>query len=82
MVRWQDEQGWHWVAPHSATYNFEETPQKLVYSSRKKAIDAVAATCRHNLQMVGELSEMQVRRLDGQWAKEKRTYGKDPEGRG
>lgn len=77
---------WNWVhervhipsGPNELVYE----DQMTVYKTRAEALKETAMTCHNNYRNIGELSELQVRRLDGSWSKDKRTYGKDPAGHG
>lgn len=76
VARWkeQSENHWNWAR--------QDDDSIILYPTRAEAIKRTAETCRNNYRIVGELSELQVRRLDGEWSKDKRTYGKDPQGNG
>lgn len=85
VARWKspEEIGvWRFVSTIETHPESDPTFTIVVYPTRAAAIKATTRTCQWNLKAVGDASELQVRRKDGSWSKDKRTYGKDPEGNG
>ena len=67
--------GYWWIRGREGRRRFQVGHSEF---TRLDAIRRAAAYCRFCRDDFGDLLELRVRRLDGTWSKETRTYGDDP----
>jgi hypothetical protein len=58
---------------------FRQKESVAAWSLKANAIHATSQVCRERLRAFGELSELTIKKKNGQ-IQDKRTYGKDPRG--